>query len=253
MKKIIAFAFIASLFINCSDNDMDNTKLEEEIPVLPVTIKFNNKTLRTIKYDGAKISEIIDSNINNPYDVDKTTYQYDGDNIISIKNYENGKVLLTQDFIYKNGKIDSKKRISQEINSNNEPYLYTTNFDYNWISNDHLKVTNSSSQLVVEYFFTNGEIKHILVPGTKHIFTYDNHNSPFKNVKGWSNLNIDLATEGVQNVLKREDINLVGPGSFSVIYDYEYNTNKYPTKISVTTQYEGTNTLKETREYTYNK
>jgi len=57
----------------------------------------------------------------------------------------------------------------------------------------------------------------------------------------------------VTNIVKQENINLLGSDNAYFTYAHEYNTNKYPTKTINTQHYDGTTKIVNTAEYTYNK
>ena len=256
MKKIIYFFSITFLILqacstseNTPDNNTNNSnsilvkKIIETDPqgiyttifeyngskVVKVNILFNGNLIRTAinTYSGNLITEVnIFGNTNNL--VQKNIYNYNSDS----------KVISFVELDYLNN-IGS--RATYNYNSNGT--ISSAEYEGSLTSQSTLKETKT-------IIFTNGEVSSLIeqigsITKTSY-YTYDNKNSPFKNV-----LNNDKLVYCVFRTFTSEinhnltKINKVQSGISNMVsnFQYNYNSSDYPTlKSSVeypnqTTQY----------------
>ncbi|WP_313580135.1 hypothetical protein [Chishuiella sp.] len=262
MKKILLFTFIAGTLFSCSNDDNSgetNNTTEIENSILPVktiytTPKGDYSSILTISYDGNKINEIniTYSGIENYSE--KSIYQYTGDLITKITNYDkDGDESMVREYTYLNGKVSTL--VTTEWGD--KKLIATSKFE--WIDDNHLKETTTNdydnSIYIDEYFYENGNlVKTIYNNSNEIIMTYDDKENPFKNVTGLQLVSFDdLEVFSKNNPIKKES-KYSSKSSDITLYTYEYKDNNYPSKVTeVYTSASGNNNEKETTEYFYNK
>ena len=227
MKKLLLSALFIGFAFGCSNNDNRDEVANNDV-ILPVkTIITENGTpsFGIIKYNGAKLSEIVDE------DGSKEIVQYEGDNISKMTGYNaDGKMRYEAVYTYLNGKIAKEVRT---INYDNDKRVETSN--YTWVDANHAKVNTVTNMnptpYLSDYYFSNGNL--VKFTNTNNIiitYTYDNTNNPFKNIKGMQALfESDYA---MNNLVKKETSAIMDgvPSIDTTTYTYEFNKNNYPTK-----------------------
>jgi hypothetical protein len=261
MRKILLSALFFGLIFSCSNNDNRSDSYSDDV-ILPVKIaETDDNTEASIKYNGAKIVEIINS------EGSKMVYQYEGDNIVKITSHnEKGQIDMTEVLSYKNGKLMGN--IVTEIDNVGAPNekKQIGIFTYEWIDANHVTENQTSNTnttpVITDYFFSNGNLtKQVVVYNSgsfsskyEYNYSYDNKNNPMKNIKGMNAL-LDKDF-GSNNLIKEETTNNTG-GSISssvTTYTNEYNSNNYLIKqTSKTTYTNNTPQTSVTKTYTYNK
>lgn len=248
MKKFLLAALLANCFIACSSDNDDRDENTNDV-ILPVTITSMENDgsysyTSTIKYNGSKISEIHD------YEGGKIVYQYDGDNIIKITDYQkSGKEDMTQVYTYKNGKVATL--VTTEGLSGDRQYVTTSTYD--WVTNNHVEVSRkdnfNDTIRKTNYYYDNENLIKTEDENTIITYTYDSNNNPLKNIKG---MNVVTDSDyGTNNLIKKEYKSKSSGGSSNTYTTtHEYNTNNYPTK-SITSS-DGSS-HKDTNTYIYNK
>ena len=215
------------MLTSCS-NDEDANRPEtaylvKELTFLEGPYSFSSK----ITYNGNKIVSVVDS------DGAKIVYTYAGDLITKEEEFAMGNNIDSKvEYSYDNNQL--KTSVSTEI-SGTETYknkkVYTHNSDgtvnykrYTVNVTTGAETLNSSGK----YTFLNGNIvKNEDVAGYSSTYEYDMKNNPLRNILGFDKL---LEEEfSVNNILKRTSTHNGTNPSVST-YEYDYNTNGYPTE-----------------------
>lgn len=282
MKKVFLPLILGLVLGACSrDNDENlanngtgnNTN---ETPVLVTKIKYSGTTNGSaeIVYDGDKIKEIRE---NDKDDGNKVTiFNYEGDLIKSATMNIENRAPITKTYTYKGDKLILVEEVVERDYylggkmKKVERHDYTYNGDGTIVVNKTINGTHSSDskynythKKVLTYTIKNNLITKVVeIDGDTTMTTtleYDGKNSPYKNIKGLSNLLIEAYEEFEsfpQNISKYEYRHDFASGTPSTIslnkYTYTYNGQGYPTKVVHDRDENG---VKENyiREYTYNR
>lgn len=239
MKKILfLFLFTAFLWSCSSDDDMVD---EEPVntSILPVKITYSDPDPDLnfevlIAYDGKKITKmtsVMDPTIGNI----EAVYQYDGDKITKITTTLADEISTTT-YTYKDNRVATAKVVWEGVG--------TTDYIYEWINANHVKLTRVDSNRITEFYLDNGNIVKVLdnFGGSDwtNNYTFDNKHRPFKNVEGFQYLieEEDLHYFNKNNVIK--DVGSNGSNTFVTDYSYDYNAQNFPTKQTRKTDEETT-------------
>ena len=232
MKKLLLL-FTTLLLISCSKDDTANND------------NTNADTTVLIK----RITEYYD--YGNTTDVFVADYLYDGNKIVSIKEYLNDNLRYTYNFTYTNNLISSYNG----INERDSQYSWTSYFRYD--SNNRLKeyIHKSSYDENSENFVYNGNIvtsddcisfefqNNQIISVTEFLdncqtagditnYTYDSSPNAFSNIQGY-NWYFQYDYTFQHTIEYPSGINNVTfDGYFD--YAYDYNENGYPRNVTVT-------------------
>ena len=240
MKKIFLLLSIALLMLqSCSSGDSDNNSTGSNSTLLRKSIITNPDGVftATYSYNGNKVTSINTIyNYNNNYNTFSNTYiTYSGDLISEMKTYDSNNVLVV--------------KTTYNYNSNNQPYSkielsYPNNYGEKTIItyNSNGTITgsiyegdiNSQNNFYTNYTLTisNGQIISSFVgnynPSSIHYYTYDNKNSPGKNLNLTASeklLCFSVYGGGslYHNIIRDE------VGNYVSNTEYTYNSNDYPT------------------------
>jgi hypothetical protein len=241
MKKLIYFLSITMFLLQGCSSDSENNSSN----ILIKTIKYKNSNYRTeYSYNGNKISEI------NRYVNDvlsyKQVYNYTGDLITQIKSYDENNESFGDHqttFIYNNSKeMISEINIFENGNGWRRNYINNPNgtVTENGYTDDK-NTQNTFIRATIYTFSNNMLLSAEYIGGLSETgdgnqidsFTYDDKNSPFKNIVGYNIINKFNPLAQKHNVFEIR----------SRKFSYNYNSDGYPTE-----KLEGSNI---TEEYIY--
>lgn len=272
MKKLILPFVLGAMMVSCSrDNDdagltpnPNNPTTPAETPVLltKVVNTEENGDVETLNYEynGDKLARIYGSYENgvSPYEA---IYTYRGDLITSIKEKEGDGETSETTLDY-----DDQKRLKQVVKTSKETThietitrYYTHNADGTVVVREiekteyiNVPLPNTETELIITYTVRNGLITK--VENTEggytstDVYTYDDKNAPFKNVRGIKEAMFEFFGEGAISVLPHNMISSE-EGQDTFTYTYVYNDKNYPKKATVALP----RGQQETYEYFYNK
>lgn len=270
MKKLISIlslSFALAAF-SCTSGDDDNTTDPvEETPILLTRLSSSTDDPATIKYNGSKISEVawIDG---------KNVYEYTGDLITKNTDYnETGAKIGNTDFTYSNDKL-IKVVYASGTSSETTTYSYPNANTINEIITRTTTYMGSTSVYkdVTTYTLNNGNIvsqetayyfNNALAGNISSTYTYDNKNSPSKNVIGFDKIMVynfstgDEKTACSNNLLTKNQSNTTVAGNntkYKNVSAITYSVAGYPTQI-ITNQYDKNNQIVSTYTdfFEYNK
>ena len=256
MKKLIYLLSITFLMLQAcstSENASDNTNTNSNSILLKKIIEIDPQgTYTTIfEYNGSKVVKV-NSLFNNNL-IRTANYTYSGNLVTEVNVYGNTNNLVEKDIYSYNS--DSKVTSFIELDYlNNIGSRATYNYNLNGtISSSEYEGSLTSQTTLKEtktITFSNGEVSTLFEQiGTTtktSNYTYDNKNSPLKNILGNDKLSYcvfrTFTSEINHNLTK---INKVQSGLSNLVsnFQYTYNSSDYPTlKSSVeypnqTTQY----------------
>ena len=221
MKKIISLFCITFLFLQaCSSESSDNN---ENSIILCKHKVFSNGSSWDYSYDGNKILMVKTGNSI------LLKYYYTGDLITKVENYDSNEIVRRITFSYNN--------INQLISEENVYYLPDLTYnktDYIHNSNNTISFIQYTGAPGSYSVFTSGTI--ILVNNEENIYqdnfqtitmTYDNKNSPFKNVLGVDKLFPTSQVGFGGRYSNPVSVNFSNSNS-SNTYQYQYNQQGYP-------------------------
>ena len=230
MKKLIYFLSISMLLLQGCSSDSDNNSSN----ILIKTIKYNdeNSNYRSeYSYNGNKISEI-NGYVNDVLSY-KQVYNYTGDLITQIKFYdENDKLESQTTFTYNNSRqmiseinisvagFSSKKNYTNNLNGTiTENLYYVDENTQNTFSMATIYTFSNNMLLSAEYI---GSLSPIGDVNQIDTYTYDDKNSPFKNIVGY------ITIQKFNPVMQKH--NVVEIKGMSRKNSYNYNSDGYPTE-----------------------
>ncbi|RYD91194.1 MAG: hypothetical protein EOP54_22825 [Sphingobacteriales bacterium] len=232
MKKLFITAAIALFMLSsCSDDDATTTTTTGSVLPTKVVTNYDDgegDITQNITYNGNKVLKIISS------DGAYQQFTYTGDNITAIKTYATGttEVLEEELFTY-----NSSNQLTQYIYHESECESCTEKVLYTYNSNGTISTTEFYGDIdgqaepdgsglitmvngnVTQYTYTSnsGSEPYQLS------YTFDNKNSPYKNITGIGTLDIAFYEGGVNNILTRDD------EGYESTTTYQYNADGYPT------------------------
>ncbi len=221
MKKVLLFLALIFLIISCGSSD-DSNNNQPFIGVKLTSIQYISGNIDTYSYIGNKLDKIT-STVGT---YRKFTYQ--GDFITRIGFYSSSNILTDViDFTYNGNKLIKTKSYSIDGSYDRETnYSYnndnTINVDdvlYNGttlISDEQLKYfINSSGNLYKTETMSGALIS---------TFQYDDKNTPQKDITGYNLLGFEYNNR-----------TQVISGTYSVVNNYQYNSQDYPISVIQTT------------------
>ena len=263
MKKVF-LSIAATLFlISCTDeNDAQSVANTQNDILLQSTVETvgDDVSTRLYDYDGHKI-------VSETWEAASFAYEYTGDLItkITFQVVDEPNPRYEQLFTY-----DGSNRLSQVVqlyyyNATAIRLDFTHNAD-NTVSFDRYS-GNFSSQNTFErsgkYFFnSNNDVskieEYVGASPVKMEYTYDTHNSPYKNVTGYDKLfylNTGKRNNVVLTKLSNPYQNELGDWDYEVVEipsEFQYDGNDYPTDALVTfPENSGSSVASKTVQYFY--
>lgn len=239
MKKFLLLFLLTGFLWSCSSDD---DTVEEEIintSILPTKITYSNPDPDLnfevlIAYDGKKITKmtsVMDPTIGNI----EAVYQYDGDKITKITTTL-GDEISTTTYTYADNRLATAKVVWEGVG--------TTEYIYEWVNANHVKLTTVDSSRITEFHLDNGNIVKVRdnFGGSDwiHNYTFDTKHRPFKNVEGFQYLieEDDLHSFNINNVIK--EVTNAGSNTWVTDHTYDYNAQDFPTKQTIKTEDETT-------------
>lgn len=245
MKHFILPIALGLALVSCN---RDNDNNAAETPILPVKLVTEAGGIE-LKYNGDKLTEIIEKD----EDVEsRSMVEYTGDLITTITSYENNTETGKKSFTYENGRL--VKKVDVYIDSQGQKQTDTDSYQYN--NDGTITGTNENGRTII-YTMQNGNIIKEIDEQNTRVYKYDTKNNPFKNVRGFSALVLDMEDLGTLNNVMEEvgthtyqDATL---STFTRVYTYDYNANGYPTKKVMKYTDIDNNTRTGTQTFVYNR
>ncbi|KMQ65160.1 hypothetical protein ACM46_13345 [Chryseobacterium angstadtii] len=239
------------------------------IPVLVTQItNISSGNSVTFKYNGNKLIETTDGEL-------KSLYQYTGNVITQIKEYENDELIKTADFTYhKNGTLKGIR-----VDGTRENYgHYTEEQTFTYPTPSTIVCTEfelydnyedqKPHQLSTVYTMNKGNM--ILKKNSSHegksvelevlkSYTYDKNNNPYLNILGYDKImpyileSYDEFMTGKNNMTSYKLFQHKQPADLGLTANFTitYNKNNFPEKI-VSKYYNKDGVLYDHITYTYN-
>lgn len=247
MKKLFTlFSALALVFTSCSTESSSNDPIL--VTEVTETIEYNgNSQTFTVNfnYNGNKLVSQI-------YGSDNINFTYTGDLITKTEYYHNNEVVQENFYEYNtNDQLIIFKRLEYETGGIYESiytYTYNTNGTVSYLRESGYSPNLNDSSNGTFYFNTDGLVSQVDTSyGEIIVYTYDNKNSPYKNILGVDKLLFEEndANSYIKNIIT--SVTEYGSNSYSSNYVYTYNSNNYPTQSIEDDGYEVV-----TRTYTYN-
>ena len=221
MKNIILTILASYFFISCSTNSSnDNSNNPTSSDLLPKTIK-NLSTTSTFNYNGNKIISINTGGTNR-------TFSYTGDFISSSIYNSSSSSPSISTYSYLNNLLNTVTYSNNMITNNYSTFTYSNGII---TENDSLGPGNFNTS--IRYYSQGNCVKEEIYNTDNGVttfngtttYTYDNKNSPFRNITGWFALNIG---EGVNNCLTETHKDASGVTTSIAQATYQYNSQDYP-------------------------
>lgn len=277
MKKLILPLVMGLILGSCSrDNEenITNNNSNEQVPILPTKIVDEESTFE-FRYNVDKLIEVKEkTNDGADYSI---KMKYDGDKIVEMLE-DFGEETSATTFNYINDKL-SFVSIKLEHTSYTGKFITDVTRRYTYNSDGTIRVTevskgkhtNSSTNdyetrkvFIYTLSDNNSVVKFEEIEGGEKrtaLYTYDNHHSPFKNVKGFDLLHTEFGDNGIfsnskNNVLtaKVEFSNPNRNTNNLREFSYDYNSYGYPIKrVEKFTSDENNTPSFGTMTFTYNK
>ena len=245
MKKLI-YLFLALIIVACSsdsENDNNNNNPNES-ELLVSSIRHNDiensdyEYVENYTYDGNKIVEMNRSVYYNGSIIseNRSEFIYANNKISRVDNYYDNNISSQDIFTY-----DSQGRLFASeycYNPNDEPCDDSDSESYSYNSDGSITVTDGGNgyTYVIE-FDDNGNIVRFSDDDNVIELTYDNYNSPFKNITGATPLVIAQEIFSSSSLLSFNNNCLLYFSSVeddetaTLNFTYDYNDAGYPRNV----------------------
>jgi hypothetical protein len=224
MKKIILIFFTSSFLLSCSTNSSnDNSNNPSSSDLLPKTIKTVSTT-STFNYNGNKIISINTGGTNR-------TFSYTGD-FISSSIYSNSSSTSTITYSYLNNLLNTVTGPNNYITFTYSNGVVTENETIGSFKGTYIRYYSQGNCVKEESYYTSNGVTTLNGTAT---YTYDNKNSPYKNITGWFALKNPQHSgncDGVNNPVTYIFKDASGVTTSSEQITYQYNSQDYPISIS---------------------
>lgn len=246
-NKLSITILLAIILVSCSPTDTN--KLNSNSILVSEIIQTTPDGERKLdyEYNGNKLVKITEY-CNNTF-IGLAYISYYGDLISKSEIYNSNNVLVRQKTFNYNINDNLASFIEIDLSQNTGDrvvYTYNSNGNvtYNHYEGDAQNQHSLTSNGIIN--FSNGEVSsHIKNQGnytTTHYFTYDNKNSPFKNVLGVNKISYaevgGFDSEINHNIIQIKQV--FGSSNFITDIIINYNLDNYPittTEPYVVTQY----------------
>lgn len=272
MKKLILPFVLGAMMVSCSrDNDDAGLTPNPNNPTTPAETPVLLTKVVNTEEDGS---------------IETTHFEYDGDKLVkiyggygagswsheSIITYDRGLITSVKGKDSNNGEdettltYDEQKRLKQVVNIDKEPTRvttitrnYTHNADGTVVVREIEKTdytnpaeTDREEEKIITYTVENGlitkeETNERGVLSTS-VYTYDDKNAPFKNVRGLKEAMFEFVGDVIVTGVVH-NMTSITQGAHIDTYTYEYNDKNYPKKVTAISP-SGND---ETYEFFYNK
>ena len=258
IRNFWLFLSLLILSISCDRKDglSDENTTTNNTPILVTKLLTDDGVEFNFKYDSNKILEI------NTIE-EKTIYFYTGELITKsqyLGDFSNGVYYVSEitDYTYDNSGRLSKSVTVTNDTSNNYTNKTTKTTTYSYLSNSLIKITENEDGVINNYDVntnSDGSVKSWVKTDAKGAkignvtIVYDNKNSPFQNIKGFSKIYFFdfYMNSSIHNIL---EYNYSGDEQRKYKAVYQYNSNNYPTK-SINSYYNSNGTIDYTVVLTY--
>jgi hypothetical protein len=236
-SKLLLFSAALFTMFSCTNDSEGISVQNTTIPLIQksVATSWSGQTITSSwTYDQNKLVSIVSDNGS------QQLFTYTGDLITQIATQNEFGELTTDIFAY-----DSQNRLAlhQELSGNfGRKEVYEYDSDGNVAVTKYFG-TNLSQDDIIEHgimIFEDGEVVHTktseLASGVSQIcdYTYDNKNSPSKNILGYDKISA-LLSANLKGISKNVTLNIqttAGSESNKIVKTYTYNNANYPTQIS---------------------
>lgn len=231
MKKLLSLFGFIFLFTSCSRESESNPSE----PIQTSTKKFIKKLIISpsysynYEYANQKLSSIIIQNGNIKTSVE---IGYNSQNELDKLNFNSPSTIYTTSFTYQQSKLMSlKKQIVGESNPLVADFTYDTSGKLSKIS-----VKYSSGMTSIASITYEGNIMNVNYNGSNDafVYTFDNKNSPYLNIDKNIMLTafvVGTVESSLENlILEHNMIKEVHKNQTLMQYQYEYETDGFPTK-----------------------
>ena len=231
MKKLILTILASSFLLSCSSdssNDDSNNPSSNGFLVKTIT---NYGVTTTLNYSGNKATYFLGS------DGSTSTFTYNGDLIIKEEQTGGSSLNSIITYNYSNNLLTSSNSTNSSSNYNST-YTYNSDGSITEIRNGN--TSNSTEKNVL--FYSQGNCVKIenytffdgvYTLNETIIYTYDNKNSPFKNITGLYTAYYPTGNINVNNCISQINKNASGEITYTAQTAYQYNAQNFP--ISETT------------------
>ena len=231
MKKLILTILASSFLLSCSsDSSNDDSNNPSSSGLLVKTITYYGVTT-TLNYSGNKATYFLGS------DGSTSTFTYNGDLIIKEEQTGGSSLNSIITYNYSNNLLTSSNSTNSSSNYNST-YTYNSDGSITEIRNGN--TSNSTEKNVL--FYSQGNCVKIenytffdgvYTLNETIIYTYDNKNSPFKNITGVYTAYYPTGNVNVNNCISQINKNASGEITYTAQTAYQYNAQNFP--ISETT------------------
>ncbi|RZJ73530.1 hypothetical protein [Flavobacterium sp.] len=231
MKKMLfGMSALVLLFASCTGNDDEGSNNNGGVVLLKKTIETGpdgDVYISTATYNGTKLDKITTN------DGETIEFTYTGDNITKMVYKLDGEIDQEERYTYDSqGRLATHVSLDFDFNDGSRE-VFTYNSDnvvsVQRFSGDLTSQTQEGDPYTIT--FANGEVSQIVSAFGTTTFTYDDKNSPFKNVTGYAKISyVDLGASGTMHNMLTE----TSSNGDDTVYTYQYNSANYPTQSTET-------------------
>ena len=231
MKKLILTILASSFLLSCSSDsasDDSNNPSSNGLLLKTETDYFITPETTTYNYNGYKINTIEES------DGSSSSFTYNGDFIIKIENLSEPSTITMNylnDLLVSENQISASGNTFTNITYNSDGSITENNNDSNGNPISRTIRFYSQGNCVKEEIYTIDNSLATLLFSS--IFTYDNKNSPYKNITGLYLCGKPFGMS-VNNALSKTSKNADGIVTSVTQFTYQYNSQNYPVSKSRT-------------------
>ncbi|WP_396139495.1 hypothetical protein [Flavobacterium sp.] len=232
MKKLILTILASSFLLSCSsDSSNDDSNNPSSAGLLLKTITYDGVTT-TLNYSGNKATYFSDS------DGSIATFTYDGDLIIKEEQTGGSSLNSIITYNYSNNLLTSSNSTNSSSNYNST-YTYNSDGSITEIRNGNTSNSTEKNVLfysqgncvkIENYTFFNG----VYTLNETIISTYDNKNSPFKNITGLYTAYYPQGNINVNNCISQINKDASGEITYTAQTAYQYNAQNFPVSETIT-------------------
>jgi hypothetical protein len=257
-KTLLTAALYASVLVGCNKDDDPKTKL----CFLTTVVETNDSETTTINYtvDNQKVTKVNSSTVYSGVTYqDNATITYDSkgnitettndDGTKTVYTYTDGQITKTEDFDgttlsdrtdyeYSNGQL-----IKAQYYSESSPGTFVKS-DYDIFE---YASTSSKNPTKIKSFSKTGT-----TPDYTVVYEYDDKKNPYSASGTFLNVLALYGEASANNITKATFTNASNPTIQTNNFVYEYNTEGYPTKSTITKTTTGQSARTSTATYTYN-
>ncbi|WP_214073289.1 hypothetical protein [Mucilaginibacter sp. dw_454] len=225
LTRLVLFLICFVLFNSCKKHDENTPPITAKLKYLTKQISVatsiigTTTTITNYNYDDNKrlVAQETGTTV--------ITYAYDNNGNLSLVTYKtNDEIVYTQTFTYTDGKVSAAIRRTYQNGVVMTTDTYSFVFSGNNITEIHSDGDNGP-QLSTYSYDTNNDIVRVIANTRTTLYTYDDKKNRFTNVPPtFKNVLI-----GSAEICSPNNFTSVGDGSTTQIYNYNYDSDGYPT------------------------